>query len=427
MNNQYRVSTAEEAVSFIESHQNIFIHSVAAPPLSLIEALVARADELQNIQIHHLHVEGNLPYFEEKYSTSFRVNNLFTGANARRAVQEGRADYVPIFLSEVPYLFQSRLIPLDVAFLQLSPPDKHGYCSFGTSVDVSVAAAKNARYIIAEINPQMPRTWGDGIIHISQIHKVVEVNRSLPQHILPAPTDTERKIGAYVASLVENGATLQMGIGVIPDAVLASLTSHKELGVHTEMFSDGLLPLIEQGIVTNEHKVKHRGRIVSGFLMGSQHLYEYVDDNPLIRMLEIDYVNDVDVIRQNPKVTAINSAIEVDLTGQVCADSIGTKIYSGVGGQMDFIRGASLSQGGKPIIALPSTTSKGESRIVSLLKQGAGVVTTRAHVHYVVTEYGVAYLYGQNLRNRAKQLIKIAHPAHREHLEREAREVLHLL
>lgn len=425
MNNHYRAVSAEEAVSLVQSHHNIFIHSVAAPPLSLIEALVARAGELQGVHIHHLHVEGNLPYFEEQYASSFRVNNLFTGANARKAVQEGRADYVPIFLSEVPNLFHKKLIPLDVAFLQLSPPDKHGYCSFGTSVDVSVAASKNARYIIAEINPKMPRTLGDGIIHISQVHKVVEVDRPLPQHILPAPTEVERKIGEFVAGIVEDGATLQMGIGVIPDAVLASLTSHKELGIHTEMFADGLIPLIERGIVTNEHKVKHRGRIVSGFVMGSQYLYDYIDDNPLIRMLEIDYVNDVDVIRQNPKVTAINSAIEVDLTGQVCADSIGTKIYSGVGGQMDFIRGASLSEGGKPIIALPSTTSKGESRITSILKQGAGVVTTRAHVHYVVTEYGVAYLYGKNLRDRAKQLIEIAHPAHRERLEREAKEILH--
>jgi acyl-CoA hydrolase len=427
MKHSYKTVTPEEAVSLVKSHDNIFIHSVAAPPLSLIEALAHRAGELRDVHIHHLHVEGDLPYFDEKYSASFRVNNLFTGANARKAVQEGRADYVPIFLSEVPALFYKKIIPLDVAFLQLSLPDKHGYCSFGTSVDVSVAAAKNARYIIAEINPHMPRTLGDGIIHVSKIHKVVEVNRPLPQHILPAPTEVERRIGRYVADLVENGATLQMGIGVIPDAVLASLTSHKELGIHTEMFSDGLLPLLEKGIVTNEHKVKHRGRIVSGFLMGSKKLYDFVDDNPLVRMLDIEYVNDVDVIRQNPKVTAINSAIEVDLTGQVCADSIGTRVYSGVGGQMDFIRGASLSEGGKPIIALPATTSKGESRIVSVLKQGAGVVTTRAHVHYVVTEYGVAYLYGQNLRQRAKQLIDIAHPDHRERLEREAHEWLNLM
>jgi len=426
MNTSYQTVSAEEAVKVVKSQDSIFIHSVAAPPLSLIEALVARADELQGVSIHHLHVEGKLPYFDAKYSASFRVNNLFTGANARQAVQEGRADYMPIFLSEIPDLFHKKIIPIDVAFLQLSPPDKHGYCTFGTSVDVSVAAAKNARCIIAEINPHMPRTWGDGIIHISQIDKVVAVNRALPTHILPAPTEVEQKIGVHVANLVENGATLQMGIGVIPDAVLAALTSHKALGVHTEMFSDGLLPLIEKGIVTNEHKVKHRGRIVSGFVMGSQVLYDYIDDNPLVRMLEIDYVNDVDVIRQNPQVTAINSAIEVDLTGQVCADSIGSKIYSGVGGQMDFIRGASLSKGGKPIIALPSTTSKGESRIVGILKQGAGVVTTRAHVHYVVTEYGAAYLYGQNLRQRAQKLIKIAHPAHREQLEREAHQILHL-
>ncbi len=425
MSNNVQLVTAEEAVGLVKSHDSIFIHSVAAPPLSLIAALVQRAPELKNVQINHLHVEGNLPYFEEKYADSFRVNNLFTGANARQAVQAGRADYVPIFLSEVPILFHKKIIPIDVAFLQVSPPDKHGYCSFGTSVDVSVAAAKNAQYVIAEINPQMPRTWGDGIIHISKIDKVVAVDRPLPEHILPAPTDIEIQIGKLVAELVENGATLQMGIGVIPDAVLAALTSHKELGVHTEMFSDGLLPLIEQGVITNEHKLKHRGKIVSGFVMGSRKLYAYIDDNPLIRMLEIDYVNDGDVIRQNPKVTAINSAIEVDLTGQVCADSIGTKIFSGVGGQMDFIRGASLSEGGKPIIALPSVTSKGESRIVSLLKQGAGVVTTRAHVHYIVTEYGVAYLYGKNIRQRAHALLQIAHPQHREQLAKEMHEIWH--
>ena len=423
MNHSYKLSTAEEAVRLVKSHDSIFIHSVAAPPLSLIEALANRAQELRNVQINHLHVEGKLPYFEEKYAENFRVNNLFTGANARQAVQAGRADYVPIFLSEVPTLFHKKIIPIDVAFLQVSPPDKHGYCSLGTSVDVSMAAAKNARYIIAEINPQMPRTWGDSTIHVSKIHRVVAVDRALPEHTLPAPTETEHQIGKFVADLVEDGATLQMGIGVIPDAVLASLTSHKELGVHTEMFSDGLLPLIEKGVVTNEHKVKHRGKIVSGFVMGTKKLYDYIDDNPLIRMLEIDYVNDGDVIRKNPKVTAINSAIEVDLTGQVCADSIGTKIFSGVGGQMDFIRGASLSEGGKPIIALPAITSKGESRIVCTLKQGAGVVTTRAHVHYVVTEYGVAYLYGKNIRQRAQELIKIAHPDHRERLEREAHEM----
>lgn len=415
--------TAEEAVKVVKSHDSIFIHSVAAPPLSLIQALVNRADELEGVQINHLHVEGNLPYFDAKYAKNFRVNNLFTGANARKAVQEGRADYVPVFLSEIPALFKNKIIPLDVVFLQLSRPDKHGYCSFGTSVDVSLAASQSAKYIIAEVNPQMPRTWGDGIIHISKIDKIVEVDRPLPEHLNPLPTEIEQKIGSYIATLVEDGATLQMGIGVIPDAALASLTNHKELGVHTEMFAEGLIPLIEKGIITNQHKKKHRGKVVAGFVMGTRKLYDYIDDNPLIQMLDIEYVNNASIIKQNPKVTAINSAIEVDLTGQVCADSIGSKIYSGVGGQMDFIRGAALSKGGKPIIALPSVTSKGESRIVSFLKQGAGVVTTRAHVHYVITEYGIAYLYGQNLRNRARQLIEIAHPQHRELLEREAKEI----
>ncbi|TAH19371.1 MAG: acetyl-CoA hydrolase/transferase family protein [Cytophagales bacterium] len=422
-NHQLQLVTAEEAVKLVESNHNIFIHSVAAPPLSLIQALVNRADELKNVQINHLHVEGDLPYFEEQYAQNFRVNNLFVGANARKAVQEGRADYTPVFLSEIPSLFQSRTIALDVVFLQLSLPDKHGYCSFGTSVDVSLSASQSTKYIIAEINPQMPRTWGDGIIHISQIDKIVEVDRPLPTHANPVPTEIEQKIGNYIAELVEDRATLQMGIGVIPDAALASLTNHKDLGVHTEMFSDGLIPLLESGVVTNKYKKKHRGRVVAGFVLGTKKLYDYIDDNPLIRMLDIEYVNDASVIKQNPRATAINSAVEVDLTGQVCADSIGSKIYSGVGGQMDFMRGAALSEGGKPIIALPSATSKGESKIVSFLKQGAGVVTTRAHVHYVITEYGIAELHGQNIRNRAKALIKIAHPQHRERLEKEAKQV----
>jgi 4-hydroxybutyrate CoA-transferase len=422
--NSYKTVSAEEAVKIVKSNQSIFIHSVAAPPLSLIEALVKRADELENVQINHLHVEGDLKYFDEKYSKSFRVNNLFTGANARHAVREGRADYVPVFLSEVPLLFSRKIIPLDVAFLQVSPPDQHGYCTFGTSVDVTVAAAKAARFIIAEFNPQMPRTWGDGIIHISQIHKIVEVNRPLPERKIPVASEIEIKIGNFIAELVENGATLQMGIGSIPDAALLALTNHKELGVHTEMFSDGLIPLIESGVITNQHKKKHRGRVVTSFVLGTRKLYDFIDNNPLIRFLDVEYVNDVTVIKSNPKVTAINSAIEVDLTGQVCADSIGSNIYSGVGGQMDFIRGATLSEYGKPIIALPSVTSKGESRIVSFLKQGAGVVTTRAHIHYVVTEYGIADLYGQNLRVRARELIKIAHPMHREQLTKEAFAIL---
>lgn len=422
----YNTVSPSEAVVAIVSHQNIFVHSIAATPFTLIEALIQRAPELQNVTLHHLHVEGDAPYARPEYAQSFRVNNLFTGANTRHAVQEGRADYVPVFLSEIPYLFEARIIPLDVAFLQVSPPDKHGFCSLGTSVDASMAAAKAAKKVIVEINPQMPRVHGDGFLHVSEFDKIIETNHALPTHAPRQPNAIETKIGQFVATLVEDRSTLQMGIGAIPDAALAAMTHHKDLGIHTEMFSDGLLPLVEKGVITNKYKVKHRGKIVSSFVVGSQKLYDFVNDNPQVRLLACDYVNDTAVIRQNPQVIAINSAIEVDLTGQVCADSIGTKIYSGVGGQMDFMRGASLSKGGKPIIALPSVTSKGISRISTTLKTGAGVVTTRAHVQYVVTEYGIANLYGQNLRTRAKRLIKIAHPDHRERLEKEAFEVLKL-
>jgi acyl-CoA hydrolase len=422
----YTTVSPAEAVAGIQSSQNVFVHSIAATPFALIEALVQRADELKDVTLHHLHVEGDAPYARPEYAKSFRVNNLFTGANTRHAVQEGRADYVPVFLSEIPYLFESRIIPLDVALLQVSPPDAHGYCSLGTSVDTSMAAAKAAKTVIVEINPQMPRVHGDGFLHVSDFDKIIETNHPLPSHPPRTPNAIETKIGQYVATLVEDRSTLQMGIGAIPDAALAAMSNHKDLGVHTEMFSDGLLPLIEAGVITNKYKVKHRGRVVSSFVMGSQKLYDFIDDNPLVRLLACDYVNDTAVIRQNPKVVAINSAIEVDLTGQVCADSIGTKIYSGVGGQMDFMRGASLSKGGKPIIALPSVTSKGISRISTTLKPGAGVVTTRAHVQWVVTEYGIAELYGQNLRTRAQRLIEIAHPDHREALAREARDVLKL-
>lgn len=422
----YNTVSPSEAVADIVSHQNIFVHSIAATPFTLIEALIQRAPELQNVTLHHLHVEGDAPYARPEYAQSFRVNNLFTGANTRHAVQEGRADYVPVFLSEIPYLFEARIIPLDVAFLQVSPPDKHGFCSLGTSVDASMAAAKAAKKVIVEINPQMPRVHGDGFLHVSEFDKIIETNHALPAHAPRQPNAIETKIGQFVATLVEDRSTLQMGIGAIPDAALAAMTHHKDLGIHTEMFSDGLLPLVEKGVITNKYKVKHRGKIVSSFVVGSQKLYDFVNDNPQVRLLACDYVNDTAVIRQNPQVIAINSAIEVDLTGQVCADSIGTKIYSGVGGQMDFMRGASLSKGGKPIIALPSVTSKGISRISTTLKTGAGVVTTRAHVQYVVTEYGIANLYGQNLRTRAKRLIKIAHPDHRERLEKEAFEVLKL-
>jgi len=419
-NPSYSAVSPEEVVAMIKSGDKVFVHSAASAPRVLINALAKRGDELREVEILHLHTDAEAPYAKEGQGGSFRVNNLFVGSNVRKAVQAGRADYIPIFLSEVPLLFRRNIIPLDVAMLQVSPPDKNGYCTLGLSVDTSLAAAQSAKLLIAEINPNMPRTHGDSAIHISKFDRVTEVDYPLPTLELPEPTMVERRIGQHVANLVENGSTLQMGIGTIPNAALNAMHNHKELGIHTEMFSDGVIQLVEKGVITNEHKRKHRNHIVTGFIMGSQKLYDFVDDNPLVRVLDIAYVNDTATIRRNPKVVAINSAIEIDLTGQVCADSIGTRIYSGVGGQMDFIRGASLSEGGKPIIAMPSTTRKGISRITSMLKPGAGVVTTRAHVHYIVTEYGVAEMFGKNLRQRAKQLIDIAHPDHREALEKEA-------
>jgi acyl-CoA hydrolase len=368
----------------------------------------------------HLHTEGATPYAKREYSESFRPNVLFIGANMRQAINEGRADYLPVFLSEVPALFRQGILPIDVALVQVSPPDRHGYCSLGVSIDATRAAVQTARYVIAQVNPLMPRTHGDGLLHVSDLDAMIYSEEPLLEHKPAELTEIERAIGRHVASLVEDGATLQMGIGAIPDAVLASLTNHKRLGIHTEMFSDGVIDLVERGVITGEDKKTHPGKIVAGFVMGTRRLYDFIDDNPLVAMLDIAYVNDTAVIRRNPKVTAINSAIEIDLTGQICADSIGTRLYSGVGGQMDFIRGASLSPGGKPILALPSTTSRGETRITPYLKMGAGVVTTRAHVHYVVTEYGVANLYGKNLRQRAAALIEIAHPDHRARLEEEA-------
>ncbi|MFY8001015.1 MAG: acetyl-CoA hydrolase/transferase family protein [Candidatus Kapaibacteriota bacterium] len=412
--------SADEAVSVIHSGQTVFIHSVAAAPQRLIAAMAARSSELRGVEIVHLHTEGDALYAAPDMAGSFHVNALFVGPNMRKAVEEGRADYIPVFLSEAPLLFRRGIIPLDVAMIQVSPPDAHGFCSLGVSVDVTRAAVECAKVVIAQINPQMPRTHGDGFIHISKIHSAVEVDEALPTIEIPPMTEIEAAIGNNCASLVDDGATLQMGIGAIPNAVLAALKHHKGLGIHTEMFAEGVIDLVESGVVTGEHKRVHPGKIVTGFVMGTKRLYDFVDDNPLTVFLDSQYVNDTHVIRRNPKVTAINSAIEVDLTGQVCADSIGTRQFSGVGGQMDFIRGASLSEGGKPIIALPSTTSKGESRITPYLKQGAGVVTTRAHVHYVVTEYGIANLYGKGMRQRAKALIEIAHPNHRAALEEEA-------
>ncbi|MBX3292640.1 MAG: acetyl-CoA hydrolase/transferase family protein [Acidobacteria bacterium] len=415
-----RYTSADNALKVVKSGDRVFIHSVAAAPQVLIRALTDRKDELRNVELVHLHTEGEAPYATPELSESFRVNAFFVGGNVRRAVNEGRADYIPVFLSEIPALFRQNVLPLDVALLHVSPPDKHGFCSLGVSVDVARAAADCAKTVIAQVNPQMPRTLGDALLHVDKIDYLVEVDLPLAEVPVPELTPADIAIGTFISEMVEDGATLQMGIGSIPNAVLNSLHGHKDLGIHTEMFSDGVIPLVEKGVVNGRKKLKHPGKIVAGFVMGTRRLYDFIDDNPQVLMLDIEYVNDTSVIRRNPKVTAINSAIEVDLTGQICADSIGTFQYSGVGGQMDFIRGASLSPGGKPIIALQSATSRGESKIVPQLRPGAGVVTTRANVHYVVTEFGVANLYGKNLRQRAHELIRIAHPDHREMLEREA-------
>lgn len=412
--------SAADAVKVIKSNERVFIHSIAAAPQQLIRAMTERAPELRNVEIVHLHTEGAAPYTAPELAESFRVNAFFVGANVRGAVHSGRADYIPVFLSEIPALFRRGFLPIDVAMIHVSSPDKHGFCSLGISVDIARAAVDCAKFVIAQINPQMPRTIGDALVHVDDIHAMVESDEPLIEAPIPAISAVEQAIGRHIAGLIEDGATLQMGIGAIPNAVLSSLTNHKDLGVHTEMFSDGVIPLVESGVITGRKKAKHPGKIVAGFVMGTKRLYDFVDDNPQVLMLDIAYVNDTTVIRRNPKVTAINSAIEIDLTGQVCADSIGTLQYSGVGGQMDFIRGASLSEDGKPIIALPSTTSKGESKIVPFLKEGAGVVSTRAHVHYIATEYGVTNLYGKNLHQRAAELIKLAHPDHREALEKAA-------
>jgi len=416
---------ASEAVQNIQSGDNVFIHTAAAAPQALINALSARANELKNVKIYHLHTEGDAPYAAPECEDCFEINALFIGGNVRKAIQAGRGSYIPIFLSEAPVLFKEGYITIDVALISVSPPDKHGFCSLGVSVDTSLAAVQMAKKVIAQVNNQMPRTHGDGIIHTSQIDVMVEGNLPIPEAKEAPHTEAEKKIGTHIANLIEDGSTLQMGIGAIPNAVLNSLGNHKDLGIHTEMFSDGIIPLVEKGVITGRKKVKHPGKIIGSFVMGSRKLYDFIDDNPLVILREADYVNLTEVIRKNPKVVAINSAIEVDLTGQVCADSIGGRMYSGVGGQMDFIRGASLSKGGKPIIALPSTTRHGISRLVPCLKNGAGVVTTRAHVHYVVTEYGVANLYGMNLKERAQALINIAHPDHREELERKSYALLH--
>lgn len=411
--------SAAEAVKAIKSNHRVFIHGSACTPVHIMDALAERAGELSNVELVNITTIGFTKLSDPALKGSFYFNCLFVSDNLRAAVNEGRGDYVPVFLSEISRLFERNYLPLDVAIVQVSPPDKHGFCSLGTSVDVARSAVKHAKYVIAQVNRFIPRTHGDGMMHLSEANTIVYADQPLPEVNYGANiTDVDIKIGHYIADLIEDGATLQMGIGTIPDAVLKCLTNHKDLGIHTEMFSDGLLPLVESGVVNNRFKKKHRGKIVSSFAVGSRKLYDFVDDNPMVVFLEADYVNDTAVIRQNPKVTAINSAIEIDLTGQICADSIGTRQFSGVGGQMDFIRGASLSQGGKPIIAMQSLTPKGISKIVPFLKEGAGVVTTRAHTQYVVTEYGVANLYGKSLKQRAAMLRDIAHPDHRESLER---------
>lgn len=417
---QKSVDSALEAVSTIKSDDNVYIHTAGGTPQALVEAMTSRASELRNVNIYQMHTEGPAPYTEEQYKDSFTTNAMFIGGNVRKAVNEGNANFIPCFLSEVPIMLRKGIIPCDVALIQVSPPDRHGYCSLGVSIDATKAAIDVATTVIAQVNPQMPRTHGDGLIHMSNFTRCVEIEAPIPELKPHTLSREEELIGQHVANIIEDGATLQMGIGAIPDAVLSCLGNHKNLGVHTEMFSDGVLPLVESGVINNKEKPFHKDVIVSGFLLGTRKLYDFVDDNPVVRMLDIQYVNDTAVIRKMPKMTSINSAIEVDLTGQVCADSIGTRMYSGVGGQMDFIRGASLSQGGKPIIALTSTTNKGLSKISPVLKEGAGVVTTRAHVHYVATEYGIADLYGKSLRERARELIKISHPDHREDLERAA-------
>jgi acyl-CoA hydrolase len=414
------MESIENAVKSVKSNSRIFVQGSAATPTLLLKELFKRKNELSNVEIVSITTMGDIEFKKEELGNSFFVNSLFVSKNVRDIVNTEQGDYVPVFLSEIHLLFKNNILPIDVALIHVSPPDKHGFCSLGTSVDIVRSAIKNAKLVIAQVNKQMPRTLGDGLIHKSSIHIMVEVNEPLPEISYANKIDAASlKIGKNCAELIEDGSTLQMGIGAIPDAVLSCLGTHKDLGIHTEMFSDGIIPLVENGVITNKYKAKHRGKIVTSFAIGTKKLYNFIDDNPMVSFLDIDYVNDTNVIRANPKVCAINSAIEIDVTGQVCSDSIGTYQYSGVGGQMDFIRGAALSVGGKPIIALKSTTKEGYSKIVPFLKEGAGVVTTRAHVHYVVTEYGVAYLFGKNLRQRAMSLLQIAHPNFRENLEME--------
>jgi acyl-CoA hydrolase len=411
--------TAEEAVKVVKSGDRVYLQAAAAAPTLLVNALTKRAAELRNVEICHLHIEGEARYANPELAESFHVNSFFLGANVRHTLKAGNGSYTPVFLSELPHFFRKKVLELDVVFIHVSPPDSHGYCSLGVSVEATLAAIESAKIVIAQVNPQMPRTFGDGILHIAEIDYLVEVNSPIYSHKTEEISPLEDKIGDYIASLIEDESTLQMGIGSIPNAALTKLSNHKNLGLHTEMFSDGVIDLIESNVINGNFKGVGRGRALATFILGSQRLYDFVSDNPFIEMKESSYVNDTARIRKNPKMVAINSAIEVDVTGQVCADSIGARMYSGVGGQMDFIRGASLSEGGKAIIALPSITKNGDSRIVPFLRQGAGVVSTRSHVQYIITENGIADLYGKTLKQRAIEMTKIAHSNHQEWIERE--------
>lgn len=428
-----KLTTADDAVKRIKSGDNIVVQPGCAVPLELVRAMVRRKNELENITLYHILIVGELPYVEPGMENHFKHKAFFIGANTRRAVQEGRAEFIPIFLSELPLLFKRNIIPVNVALLNLSPPDEHGFCSYGVDVGTIKSAAERAKIIIAQVNTEMPRSLGDSFIHINKIHHIVEHNepiQELPQVDPNASKEllmTYDTIGRRVADLIEDGSTLQMGIGAIPDSVMRYVRDRKNLGIHTEMFSDGIIPLVEEGIINGEEKSLHPGKIIAGFVLGTRKIFDFIDNNPVIEFHPQEYVNDPFIIAKNKKMVAINSAIEIDLTGQVCADSIGTKIFSGIGGQIDFIRGAAHSEGGKPIIALPSTTKDGQvSRIVPQLRPGAGVVTSRGDVHFIVTEHGVAHLFGKSLKERARELIKIAHPNFRDELTKYAKETRHI-
>ena len=412
-----KLTTPEDAVSIIESGTRIYISGNAATPFLLVKVLAARKDTLSDVDVVHVLLLGNDPLSAPGMEGHFRHKSLFVGPGDRKAVQEGKADYFPIFLNEIPGLFTHGSLPLDAAIIQTSPPDAHGFLSYGVENLATKAAAENAKQLIVQVNDKMPRTLGNCFIHISKVTKLVETSEELPELKINPPSEVEQKIGNYIADLVEDGSTLQLGIGGIPNAALSAMSNKKELGIHTEMVSDGIMDAIEKGIITGSKKTLHPGKVVATFLLGSKKLYEFAHNNPLFEMYPVEYSNDPFIIAQNEKMVAINSAIEIDLTGQVCSDSIGYKIYSGFGGQVDFIRGAARSKGGKPIIALPSTTKNDTlSKITTHLKEGAGVVTSRGDVHYVVTEYGVAFLHGKSLRRRAESLIRIAHPKFRDEL-----------